>query len=660
MCGLAGIFDSKVRRPIDRNLLAAMTDSLGHRGPDGDGFHVAEGIGFGHRRLSIIDLAGGHQPLFNEDRTVWVTYNGEIYNFKELARELRARGHQFRTVCDTEVVVHAWEEWGPDCVKRFRGMFAFALWDSTTETLFLARDRLGIKPLYYAALSDGRVIFGSEMKALLCDPDLERRFDMQAIEDYFAFGYVPDPKSIYETVRKLPPAHVLVWKRGAPIPSPQQYWDISFQPNTRISEEDACAELRDRMSEAVRIHLVSDVPLGAFLSGGVDSSSVVSMMAEHSATPVNTCSIGFDVPDFDEARYAELVAKQLDTDHRSRQVTADSFELIEDMSSFYDEPFADSSAMPTYQVCRLAREKVAVALSGDGGDEAFAGYRRYRWHHYEELVRGTLPGPLRQPVFSLLGQIYPKLDWAPRSLRAKSTFQALARNSVEGYFHSVSIFGDHLRRRLYSERMLRDLQGYHARNVLEEAIKDAPVEHHLDRVQYADIKTYLPGDILTKVDRASMATSLEVRVPLLDHVLLEWAATLPPAFRLKAREGKYLLKRAMESRLPREILYREKMGFSIPLARWFRGPLRESVRHRLLESTLKEIGFFDMRFIKRLLDEHTSGISDHSAPIWALLMFESFLSNVHLKTSVGGGMLRGSTEKHAHVGRGAPLSALLR
>jgi asparagine synthase (glutamine-hydrolysing) len=657
MCGLAGIFDSRDRRPIDRDLLTAMTDRLSHRGPDGAGFYVAEGIGLGHRRLSIIDLAGGHQPLFNEDHSVMVVYNGEIYNFRELASQLRALGHQFRTVCDTEVVVHAWEQWGPDCVKRFRGMFAFALWDSNSKTLFLARDRLGIKPLYYAELSDGRVIFGSEMKALLCDPALERRFDTQAIEDYFAFGYVPDPKSIYASVRKLPPAHTLVWKRGAPTPRPQQYWEIEFHANSRLSEENACNELRERMSEAVRMHLVSDVPLGAFLSGGVDSSSVVSMMAEHSSTPVNTCSIGFDVSGFDEAQYAELVAKHLKTDHHTRQVTANSFELIEDISGFYDEPFADSSAMPTYQVCRLAREKVTVALSGDGGDEAFAGYRRYRWHHYEELVRGALPRQVRQPVFSLLGQIYPKLDWAPRPLRAKSTLQALARDSVEGYFHSVSILGDRLRRRLYSKRMLQDLQGYHPRNILEKVINDAPVEHHLDRVQYADMKTYLPGDILTKVDRASMATSLEVRVPLLDHELLEWVATLPPAFRLRGREGKYLLKKAMEGGLPREILYRDKMGFSVPLANWFRGPLRESARRRLTEGELDHCGLFDVNFIRRLLDDHCSGVSDHSAAIWALLMFESFLSNVHLKNSAGAAPRRETVDRRKWLDQGTSLSA---
>lgn len=635
MCGLAGIFDSRGGRPVDRDLLTTMTDSLGHRGPDGSGYYTGDGIGLGHRRLSIIDLAGGHQPLFNEDNSVAVVYNGEMYNFKELAQQLRAAGHRFRTVSDTEVVVHAWEQWGPDCVKKFRGMFAFALWDNNSKTLFLARDRLGIKPLYYAALPDGRLIFGSEMKALLREPTLERRFDMQAVEDYFAYGYVPDPKSIYESVRKLPPAHVLVWRRGASVPTPQQYWDITFEPNMRISEADAAGELRERLKEAVGIHLISDVPLGAFLSGGVDSSSVVSMMTEHSNTPVNTCSIGFDVAQFDEAKYAELAARHLKSNHRARQVTANSFELIEDIARFYDEPFADSSAMPTYNVCRLAREKVTVALSGDGGDEAFAGYRRYRWHHYEERVRGLLPQAIRQPMFSMLGRLYPKLDWAPRPLRAKSTFLALARNSIEGYFNSVSILSDRLRRRLYSERMLQDLQGYHAQTVLEGVMKDAPVEHHLDCVQYADMKTYLPGDILTKVDRASMATSLEARVPLLDHVLLEWVATLPARFRLRGREGKYLLKKAMEPRLPREILYRDKMGFAVPLANWFRGPLRESARHRLLEGALRETGFFDMRFVKRLLDEHAVGLSDHSAAIWALLMFESFLTNVHLKTSTG-------------------------
>ena len=442
------------------------------------------------------------------------------------------------------------------------------------------------------------------------------------------------------SVRKLPPAHTLVWQRGKPEPAPRRYWEITFQADNRMKEEDACVELRERMSEAVKIRLMADVPLGAFLSGGVDSSSVVSMMAQHSSTPVNTCSIGFDVPDFDEAVYAEQVAKHLNTAHRSRQVAADSFDLIEDMSKFYDEPFADSSAMPTYQVCRLARENVTVALSGDGGDEAFAGYRRYRWHHYEEKVRGLLPGPLRQPVFSLLGRLYPKMDWAPRPLRAKSTLEALARGSVEGYFHSVSILNDSLRRRLYSDRMQRDLQGYHARGVLEDVLKDAPVEHHLDRVQYADMKTYLPGDILTKVDRASMATSLEVRVPLLDHELLEWAATIPPALRLKAREGKYVLKKAMEGSLPHDILYREKMGFSIPLAMWFRGPLRDVTRQRLLDGALEQVGLFDMNFIARLLDDHQSGISDNSVPIWALLMFESFLSNVHLTAAAGNGAAR--------------------
>jgi asparagine synthase (glutamine-hydrolysing) len=635
MCGFVGIFDSRSRRPIDRELLVAMSDSLSHRGPDGDGFYVGEGVGLGHRRLSIIDLAGGHQPLFNEDGTVALVYNGEIYNFKDLVRELQTRGHHFRTVCDTEVVVHAWEEWGPNCVTHFQGMFAFALWDSKTETLFVGRDRLGIKPVYYAALGDGRLIFGSEMKALLCSSDLDRRFDVPAIEDYFAFGYVPDPKSIYASVRKLAPAHVLVWKRGAPMPQPQKYWDIRFEANYRMSEADACVELRERLSAAVKSHLISDVPLGAFLSGGVDSSSVVSMMAQHSSEPVNTCAIGFTVPDFDELRYAEMVAKHLGTNHRSRQVTPDSFDLIEDITRFYDEPFADSSAMPTYQVCRMARENVTVALSGDGGDEAFAGYRRYRWHHYEELVRNRIPAGFRRPIFSFLGEIFPKLDWAPRPLRAKSTFQSLGRDTIGAYFHSVSILSDQLRRRLYSQKMLRDLQGYHARSVLESVMRDAPVEHHLDQVQYADLKTYLPGDILTKVDRASMATSLEVRVPMLDHVLLEWAATLPPEYRLQAREGKYVLKKSMETQLPHEILYRDKMGFAVPLARWFRGPLRQSARSRLLEGNLRDSDFFDMRFIERVLHDHTSGVSDYSAAIWALLMFESFLSNVHTSRSPG-------------------------
>ena len=629
MCGIVGIFDRMNQGPIDRSLLQRMNDSLSHRGPDDAGFYVSAGIGLGHRRLSIIDLASGHQPLFNEDRSVVVVYNGEIYNFQDLARELQAKGHVFRTHCDTEVIVHAWEEWGESCVDRFRGMFAFGLWDEKQGILFLARDRLGIKPLYYAELPDGEILFASELKALLVHPGLRRDFDHEAIEDYFAYGYVPDPKSIYRSVAKLPPGHVMQVRKGGATPRPRAYWDMSFEPKSRTSENDVQEELVAKLREAVDLRLISDVPLGAFLSGGVDSSAVVATMAGLSSEPVNTCSIGFTQAGFDESAYAQQVAEAFRTQHHMQVVESDSFELIDRLANIYDEPFADSSAIPTYQVCGLARERVTVALSGDGGDEVFAGYRRYRWHHYEELLRSRLPHGLRRPLFGLAGRVYPKLDWAPRPLRAKSTLEALARDSAEAYFHSVSILPDRLRLGLYAPRLRSELQGYHAVEVVKRFMTEAPAQHHLDRVQYADFKTYLPGDILTKVDRASMAHSLEVRVPLLDHPFVEWAAGLPSDLKLRGREGKFIFKKAMEPHLAKDILYREKMGFAVPLARWFRGPLSERLRSSLVDGELGNTGLFAMDHIERLVGQHTSGLRDHSAPLWALLMFESFLRNVH-------------------------------
>ena len=634
MCGFVGILDIKGQRDIDRALLGRMNDSQRHRGPDDQGVYLAPGIGLGHRRLSIIDLAGGHQPLFNEDRSVVVVYNGEIYNFRALAKDLSDRGHRFRTNCDTEVIVHAWEEWGAECVTRFRGMFAFALWDETKQSLYLARDRLGIKPLYYAALADGTLLFGSELKSLLHYPGLPRAIDPRAVEDYFAFGYVPDPKTIYRDAAKLPPGHTLVCVRGRPIPKPRAYWDVSFESRGDVGEAEVCEELVALLREAVDIRMIADVPLGAFLSGGVDSSAIVAMMAGLGEAPVNTCSIGFDQRGFDESRFAAQVARAFATRHHSRKVDAASFDLVDRLARVYDEPFADSSAIPTYRLAALARERVTVALSGDGGDEIFAGYRRYPWHTYEEQVRALLPAGPRKALFGLLGRLYPRMDWAPRPFRAQSTFQALALDSVEGYFQSVAILPKGLRERIFSRDLRRNLQGYRAVEVIGGVMNEAPADHSLGRVQYVDLKTYLPGDILTKVDRASMANSLEVRVPLLDHRLVEWAAGLPARLKLDGREGKRIFKRAMEPYLPRDLLYREKMGFSVPLAAWFRGPLRARAREALTGQTLADAGYFDMASMVGLLDQHQSGLRDHSTAIWALVMFESFLRGVHSSAPV--------------------------
>jgi asparagine synthase (glutamine-hydrolysing) len=629
MCGITGILASPRHGAIDRSLLVRMNDSQTHRGPDDGDVFVAEGIGLGHRRLSIIDLAGGHQPMFNEDHTVALVYNGEIYNFQELAKQLASAGHTFRTHSDTEVIVHAWEEWGEACVERFRGMFAFALWDIPRKTLFLARDRLGIKPLYYSTLADGAVIFGSELKSLLVHPDLPREIDVCAVEDFFAYGYVPDPKSIYRSVHKLAPGHTLTIRRGSAVPPPRQYWDIRFGGNEALSEAEACEDLIPRLREAVRIRMIADVPLGAFLSGGVDSSAVVALMAGESADPVDTCSISFPVAAYDESKYARMMSDRYATRHHVREVDPYDFDLVDSLATFYDEPFADSSAIPTYRVCALAREHVTVALSGDGGDELFVGYRRYRWHHYEEMLRSRMPQALRQPIFGALGALYPKLDWAPKMLRAKSTFQALARDTVGGYFRSISIAHDGHRNRMYSQKMHRDLQGYHASEVLREHFEKAPSDDHLEKVQYVDFKTYLPGDILTKVDRASMATSLEVRVPILDHKFVEWSASLPSNLKMVGREQKYLLKKALEPLVSNDILYRDKMGFAVPLGDWFRGPLRERARAAVTSDVLADTGLFDMAYTSRLMDQHASGSWDHSAVLWSLVMFESFLRQVH-------------------------------
>jgi asparagine synthase (glutamine-hydrolysing) len=625
MCGIVGIFDMRGKREIDRSLLARMNDAMTHRGPDGSGLHVEPGLGLGHRRLSIIDLEGGRQPLYNEDESVVVVFNGEIYNFQVLAAELAAKGHVFRTHSDTEVIVHGWEEWGEACVDRFRGMFAFALWDRKRETLFLARDRLGKKPLHYAVLPDGHLVFGSELKALLPFPGIDRSLDVTAVEDYFAFGYVPDPKTIYRSVAKLAPAHVVTLKRGEPMGRPRRYWDVSFHTRPAESEDDLRDALIERLREAVKLRLISDVPLGAFLSGGVDSSAVVAVMAGLSDGPVETCSIAFDNPAYDESRYARAVAERYGTRHHVSEVRADAFDLVDKLAAIYDEPFADSSAIPTYRVCKIARQHVTVALSGDGGDEVFAGYRRYRWSGYEERIRGFVPAAIRRPLFGTLGRLYPKLDWAPKVLRAKSTFESLGRDAVEGYFHSVSVLGDGLRQRLFSPSFRRDLQGYRAVETLRRVMDKAPADDAIGRIQYADIHTYLPGDILTKVDRASMANSLEVRVPMLDSEFVQWAAGLPLSARLNGREGKYLLKKAMEPFLPRDVLYRDKMGFSVPIGAWFRGPLRERVRAAVTGPTLAETGMFDMTFLATMVDQHQSGVREHSPALWALLMFESFL-----------------------------------
>ncbi|MFT4613215.1 MAG: asparagine synthase (glutamine-hydrolyzing) [Bacteroidia bacterium] len=623
MCGIAGLFDLSGHRDFDRDLLLAMNQTQFHRGPDEGGDFLEPGVAFGHRRLSIIDLSSGQQPMHSADGRVCVVYNGEIYNFAELGSELRERGYQFRTRCDTEVILYAWQEWGEACVDRFRGMFAFAIYDRERQSLFLARDRLGIKPLFYSVVDGSTLIFGSELKVLKAHPALSRQLEPQAVEDYFTLGYIPEPKTIYRNVYKLLPGHTLLLQRGKSVPAQHEYWDVPFSPVATGSEAELCEELFERMREAVDIRMVAEVPLGAFLSGGVDSGAVVAAMAQLQSDPVNTCAIGFDVAQFDETAYARRVAERYKTNHVERTVASDDFDLLDELAGLYDEPYADSSAIPTYRVCQLAREHVTVALSGDGGDESFAGYRRYRWHMNEERLRSALPLGIRQPVFGALGRLYPKLDWAPRVFRAKTTFEALARNSVEAYLHSVSLTSQAQRDAMFSDSLKRELQGYRAVETFNHYAKRSPTDDPLSLIQYLDMKTYLVGDILTKVDRASMAHSLEVRVPLLDHKFVEWVSGLPVSAKLRGQEGKYILKKAMEPHLPKDVLYRPKMGFGVPLGKWFRGPLKNRLRESLLEGDLAQTGLFNQQYLQTLVDDHQSGLREYSAPLWSLMMFQA-------------------------------------
>ena len=626
MCGISGLFDTLGTRDFARDLATRINNIQAHRGPDEDDVHLEPGLALGHRRLSVIDLATGKQPLFNEDGSVGIVFNGEIYNYRELVPELKALGYHFRTRSDTEVIVHAWQAWGEACLHRLRGMFAFALWDRKQQTLFLARDRMGVKPMHYAWLPDGSFIFGSELKVLTAHPGFARDIDPLAVEDYFSFGYVPDPRCIYRNAHKLPAAHALTLRRGdAERAVPQPYWDVHFTHDNPISQADAEAELRDRVRESVRLRMVADVPLGAFLSGGVDSSAVVATMAGLSSTPVHTCAIGFDDPRFNESAFAQMVADRYHTDHRLEVVKGDDFDLIDTLAWLYDEPFADSSALPTYRVCQMARKHVTVALSGDGGDESLGGYRRYRMHLGEERVRNLLPHGLRRPLFAAIGQVYPKADWAPRPLRAKTTFQAMAMDSVQAYHHSMSHLRADQRRALFSPTFQRSLGGYSALEVFRQHAQNAQTDDPLALIQYLDYKTWLIGDINTKVDRASMAHSLEVREPLMDHMLVEWLATLPSSLKIHAGEGKYVLKKAFEPLLPHDVLYRPKMGFSVPLASWLGGPLKQRMQESVLSPRMCDSGYFNTATLEALIKEHLGGHHDHSTALWMLIMFDAFL-----------------------------------
>ena len=621
MCGIAGIVSTELGTKQDPKTIRLMCDSIVHRGPDDEGFYFSDGAGLGMRRLSIIDLSGGAQPIHNEHQNVWVVFNGEIYNFPELRRELESRGHSFYTQTDTEVIVHLFEEFGADCVKKLRGMFAIALWDERQGILLLARDRLGKKPLHYA-LHNGSLYFSSEIKSLLAAAPGLADVDREAMLYYFQFGYIPDPLTAFRTIRKLPPGHLLEFEAGQI--RVRSYWDVpsygTFDPG---SESECLDELEHRLDEAVRIRLISDVPLGALLSGGVDSSTIVALMARANSGPVKTFSIGFPHEDFSETTHARAVAKHFATNHNEFVVAPDFSATLDKLTHMLEEPFADSSILPTYHVSLLARQHVTVALSGDGGDELHAGYERYQIN-------------LRRRVFERIpawaGRAYRTYAYPhlPNGTLGRKFAYNISLGTRDRYIDSLSYLPPNSRERsIFSSDFLQFAASKPSPTELFRDYYDrAPATDDLSRMQYLDTKTYLPADVLTKVDRMSMVTSLEVRCPLLDHEFVEWSASLAPHWKLRMGQSKYALKKLAERLgVPPQTIHRPKQGFAMPLVHWFRNELKSGIGQILLEPRALSRGYLNPSGVRMMLEEHWAGRRDHSGPLWILLMFELWHRN---------------------------------
>jgi len=620
MCGIAGFVESAstvnpLAPDIGRALARRMCDVIRHRGPDDEGIWVDNGVALGMRRLSIIDLSTGHQPIHNEDGTVWIVFNGEIYNFRELRADLERAGHTFYTNTDTEAIVHAYEQWGRAAFARLRGMFGLAIWDTRSRTLLLARDRIGIKPLYYA-VTDGRLSFGSEMKSLLEAPDVPRELDLDALDHYLSFLYTPRDGSIFKAVRKLPPGHLLSWRDGRL--SIERYWSIPADETFAGSEQDAIEQLRAVLTDAVRSQLISDVPLGAFLSGGVDSSVVVALMAEISGARVKTFSIGFDEPAFDELEHARRVAKQFGTDHHEFVVKPDAIGILDRLIAHFDEPFADSSAIPTWYVSEMARRHVTVVLSGDGGDELFGGYDRYVPNPRVVAFDRYSPRALSRVASIAAARL-------PHGTRGKNLLRHLGRDEQGRYLDAIRFFGADEK----PELLARDVRAQ-----LGAVDPETRLARHFERFAHLpwpsqmmrfDAETYLPEDVLTKVDRTSMAHSIESRVPLLDNHVITFALSLPASLKIRNGRRKHVLKEMASTLLPPDVLDRRKQGFGVPLGTWFRGNLRELFADTLLSERSLQRGYFQASFVRRILDEHLSGKRDHTLRLWQLVVFERWL-----------------------------------
>jgi asparagine synthase (glutamine-hydrolysing) len=619
MCGIVGVVNLDGAR-ADAGLLARMNEAIRHRGPDEEGAYLEGRVGLAMRRLAIIDLAGGQQPLANEDRTCWIVFNGEIYNYRELKRRLEDLGHTFRTDSDTEAIVHAYEQYGADCPRHLRGMFAFAVWDARRQELFLARDRVGKKPLLYARVGS-TFVFGSEFSALLPHPSVSREVDREAIHHYLSFMCVPAPLTAYRDIRKLEPGHSLTLTRDGQVKT-ERYWQPDFTRKIKISEGEAGERALALLRDAVRVRLMSEVPLGAFLSGGVDSSAVVALMAEESSAPVKTFSIGFDERDFSELHHARRVAERVGADHHEFIVRPDAMEVLPLLVEHYGEPYADSSAIPTYYVSRETRRHVTVALNGDGGDECFAGYERYAAMRLSERYR-KLPGVLRERVIGQAVALLPASELRRGRVRSLKRFlQAASLPPVERYLRWVSVFDAGAKRELYTEEFRRETRALDARAWLAPWFARANGAGVVDAAMLADTMTYLPNDLLVKVDIASMAVSLEARSPFLDQHVIEFAASLPEGLKLRRLTTKYVLKRALRGLLPRENLTRGKMGFGVPVGHWLRGPMQDFLRGHLLSEKSARRGLLRPEAVRRLVELHTRGERDYTNQLWTLLMLE--------------------------------------
>jgi len=619
MCGIAG-FVNKGSKTADRGVLEAMNLAIEHRGPDDDGFYVHENVGLAMRRLAIIDVASGKQPMHNADRTKWIVFNGEIYNYRELRQGLEERGHKFYTKSDTEAIVHLYDEYGVDCLQHLRGMFAIAIWDNTEKTLFLARDRVGKKPILYSHQANGDLIFGSEFKGMLKHPSISREVDYEAIDSYMSYLCVPAPQTAFKQIRKLEPGHWLKWKNGEI--ETRRYWLPDFSKKIKITEEEAIVETTRILRESTKMRMISEVPLGAFLSGGVDSSAVVALMAQESSTPVKTFSIGFEEQDFSELKYAKRVAEHVGAEYNEFIVRPNAVEIIPTLVDHYGEPYADSSAIPTYYVSKETRKHVTVALNGDGGDESFAGYERYMAMEIAEVYK-RIPKALRKAFIEAPINFLPSSELKKTRVRDVQRFLTSANeNRKERYFRWMSIFKPAVKPDIYTADFAAKVSGHDNSAVLDQWFDRANGSGILDSTLLTDQMTYLPNDLLVKVDIASMANSLEARSPFLDHKLIEFAASLPESLKMNKFRPKSLLKKVAARLVPSEVIYRRKMGFGVPVGRWFRGEMQDFVRSVLLsESSLKR-GIIKPEAIERYVSEHMSGQVDHAFPIWSLLMLE--------------------------------------